>query len=184
MSDRLERFIKENKKQFDEFEAPSLLWDKIDAGLNAQEKKVAEQAKMRTIYKVLKVAAVFVMVISAGYLLVAYQENEATKMSNINPDYAKKEIRFTSLIELKQEEIKDFAKQEPKLYKAFVNEQNKLEIEHKDLKQQLLNTPNQDRVVKAMIRNLQAQISLLNQQINVMEEVKQLKNNGNENKNI
>ena len=184
MSDRLERFIKENKKQFDEFEAPSLLWDKIDAGLNAQEKKVAEQAKMRTIYKVLKVAAVFVMVISAGYLLVAYQENEATKMSNINPDYAKKEIRFTSLIELKQEEIKDFAKQEPKLYKAFVNEQNKLEIEHKDLKQQLLNTPNQDRVVKAMIRNLQAQISLLNQQINVMEEVKQLKNNGNENQNI
>ena len=184
MSDRLERFIKENKKQFDEFEAPALLWDKIDAGLNAQEKKVAEQAKMRTIYKVLKVAAVFVMVISAGYLLVAYQENEATKMSNINPDYAKKEIRFTSLIELKQEEIKDFAKQEPKLYKAFVNEQNKLEIEHKDLKQQLLNTPNQDRVVKAMIRNLQAQISLLNQQINVMEEVKQLKNNGNENQSI
>lgn len=184
MSDRLERFIKENKKQFDEFEAPSLLWDKIDAGLNAQEKKVSEQVKMRTIYRVLKVAAVFVMVISAGYLLVAYQENEATKMSNINPDYAKKEIRFTSLIELKQEEIKDFAKQEPKLYKAFVNEQNKLEIEHKDLKQQLLNTPNQDRVVKAMIRNLQAQISLLNQQINVMEEVKQLKNNGNENQSI
>jgi hypothetical protein len=184
MSDRLERFIKENKKQFDEFEAPSLLWDKIDASLNAQEKKVAEQVKMRTIYRVLKVAAVFVMVISAGYLLVAYQENEATKMSNINPDYAKKEIRFTSLIELKQEEIKDFAKQEPKLYKAFVNEQNKLEIEHKDLKQQLLNTPNQDRVVKAMIRNLQAQISLLNQQINVMEEVKQLKNNGNENQSI
>ena len=184
MSDKLERFIKENKKQIDEFEAPLFLWDKIDAGLNAKEKKVAKQAKMKTLYKVFKVAAVFVLVISAGYMFVAYQKNESIKMSNINPDYAKKEIRFTSLIELKQEEIKDFAKQEPKLYKAFVDEQNKLEIEYKDLKQQLLDTPNQDRVVKAMIRNLQAQISLLNQQINIMEEVKQLKTNGNENQSI
>ena len=184
MSDRLERFIKEHKGQFDEFEAPEFLWDKIDAGLDAHNKKLRGQAKIRTIYKVLKVAAVFIMVISAGYLFVTYQKNEAIKISNINPAYAKKEIQFTSLIELKQEEIKDFAKQEPKLYKAFVDEQNKLEIEYKDLRKQLLDTPNQDRVVKAMIRNLQAQISLLNQQINIIEEVKQLKNSGYENQNI
>lgn len=184
MSNKLERFIRENKNQFDEFEAPESLWDKIDAGLDIQAKKQNGQAKVRSIYKVLKVAAVFLLIVSAGYLFVAYQKNEASKMSNINPDYAKKEIQFTSLIELKQEEIKDFAKQEPDLYKAFVNEQNKLEKEYKDLKQQLLDSPNQDRVVKAMIRNLQAQISLLNQQINIIEEVKQLKKNGNENQSI
>jgi hypothetical protein len=44
----------------------------------------------------------------------------------------------------------------------------------------LVSTPNQDRVVKAMIRNLQLQIDLLNQQINISNEVKQFKKQENE----
>ncbi|TKC00639.1 hypothetical protein [Pedobacter cryophilus] len=180
MSDRLEKFIQDNKKQLDGFEAPELMWDKIDAGLNEYEKKESRKVKMNIFYSFMRVAAVLLLVCTAGYIFVAYQNKEALKLSNISPEYAKKEIRFASLIEMKQEEIKSFGKLEPNLYKAFVDEQNKLEKEYNELEKELPNTPNQDRVVKAMIRNLQAQISLLNQQLNIIEEVKQLKSTKNE----
>ena len=180
MSDRLEKFIHDNKKELNGFEAPEFIWDKINAGLNEHEKKESRKVKLNIFYSFMRVAAVLLLVCTAGYIFVIYQNKEALKLSNISPEYAKKEIRFASLIEMKQEEIKSFAKLEPKLYKAFVDEQNKLEIEYNELENELPNTPNQDRVVKAMIRNLQAQISLLNQQLNIIEEVKQLNSTKNE----
>jgi hypothetical protein len=184
MSDKLEKFIKENKHELDGFEAPEIIWDKINTGLNELEVQESKKLKIRRIYLLLRVAAVLLLVCTVAVIFVSYQKNEASKLSNIDPENAKKETQFASLIEFKQEEIKSFATLEPQLYKAFVDEQNKLEQEYNDLKKDLLNTPNQDRVVKAMIRNLQSQISLLNQQLNIIQEVRQLKNNKNETKTI
>ncbi|MDA9555630.1 DUF3450 domain-containing protein [Pelobium sp.] len=184
MSDRLEKFIQNNKKELDGFEVPEFIWDKIDAGLDEQQKKQNKSTKIKAIYTFMRVAAVLLLVCTASYLFVSYQQKQASKLSNINPQFAEKATHFASLIELKQEEIKSFAKQEPQLYKAFVDEQNKLENEYNDLKKELVNAPNQDRVVKAMIRNLQSQIALLNQQLNIIQEVKQLKNKKDETQSI
>ena len=66
------------------------------------------------------------------------------------------------------------------MYQNFLLEQQKLENEYKFLNKQLASSPNKDRIVKAMIRNLQLQIDLLNQQINISNEVKQFKKQENE----
>jgi hypothetical protein len=183
MSEKLENFIKNNRKGFDAFEPSEGLWAKLDECLEQQCKKEKQRSKMRWIYTVGKVAAVFIMVMSVGFIWGYYKKMEATNLVNINPDYAAKEVLFSSLIENKRTELKTLKKIDLALYKTFMNDQENLEIEYKQLKKKLSTTPNQDRIVKAMIRNLQAQISLLNQQLNITNEVKEIKSNQNE-KNI
>jgi hypothetical protein len=44
------------------------------------------------------------------------------------------------------------------------------------LKDQLPKNPNQEELLKAMIQNLQWQIDLLNQQLNIIQKIKEAKN--------
>ncbi len=180
MSEQLENLIRNNKKALDAFEPSEDLWNKLDERLEEKCKKEKQRLKMRWMYTIGKVAAVFIIVLSIGFFWGYYKKREATNLANINPEYAAKEVRFSSLIEDKRTELKTLKKIDPKLYKTFINEQEKLEIEYNQLKKKLSTTPNQDRIVKAMIRNLQSQISLLNQQINITQEVKEIKSNQNE----
>ena len=180
MSEQLENFIKNNKKNFDVLEPSERVWTKIDERLEEECKKEKQHSKMRWIYKLGKVAAVFIMVLSIGFIWGYYKKQEATNLANINPEYAAKEVQFSSLIEDKRTELKTLKKIDATLYKTFINEQEKLEKEYNQLKKELSTTPNQDRIVKAMIQNLQAQISLLNQQLNITNEVKEIKSNQNE----
>lgn len=180
MSEQLENFIKNNKSEFDAFEPSEGLWAKLDDRLEEKCKKEKQRNKTRWIYTVGKVAAVFVMVLSIGFIWGYYKKQESTNLANINPAYAAKEVQFSSLIEIKRTELKTLKKIDPTLYKTFINEQGKLDTEYNQLKKKLSTTPNQDRIVKAMIRNLQAQISLLNQQINITNEVKEIKSNQDE----
>lgn len=181
MSEKLENFIRNHKKEFDAFEPSESLWAKLDERLEEHCLKEKKKGKTRWMYTFGKVAAVFIMVLSIGFIWGYYKKQEASNLANINPEYAAKEVRFSSLIEDKRTELKSLKKIDPALYKTFINEQEKLEIEYNELKKELTNTPNQDRIVKAMIRNLQAQISLLNQQLNITNEVKEIKLNNNSN---
>lgn len=180
MSEQLENFIKNNKQNFDVYEAPEGLWNKLDGQLNLHQKKQQKRGTLNLFITVFKVAALFAIVLSFGFLWGNYQKQQSVKLENINPAYAKKEVQFSSLIESKQEVLKELSTVDPQLYQNFIAEQEKLEQEYKFLKNELASSPNKDRVVKAMIRNLQLQIDLLNQQINISKEVKQFKKEENE----
>jgi hypothetical protein len=56
---------------------------------------------------------------------------------------------------------------------------------YKKLNNDLVTSPNQERVLRAMIRNLQIQTEVLTQQLNVIEQFNQMKKEQkNETKNI
>ncbi|MBD3748351.1 MAG: hypothetical protein IE931_02540 [Sphingobacteriales bacterium] len=179
MSEQLENFIKNHKNEFDVFEPSTDLWEKLDKRLEAHQKKSKQRSKMRVIYSFGKVAAILLIVLSFGFIWGYYKQQQATNLASINPEYAAKEVQFSSLIEVKRSELKDLKSIDPNLYKTFKSEQDKLEREYQSLKKQLVTTPNQDKIVKAMIRNLQSQISLLNQQLDITKEVKQIKSKQN-----
>nr|MBC7614012.1 hypothetical protein [Pseudopedobacter sp.] len=180
MSEKLENFIRNNRKEFDALEPDESLWTKLDERLEEQCIKQNQRNKIRSMFTIGKVAAVFIMVLSIGFIWGHYKTQQANSLANINPEYAAKEVRFSSLIEDKRTELKTLKKIDPALYKIFMNEQKKLDKEYTELKEKLSTTPNQDRIVKAMIRNMQAQISLLNQQLNITNEVKEIKSNQDE----
>ena len=50
-----------------------------------------------------------------------------------------------------------------------------MEASYKKLKHDLATSPNQERVLRAMIRNLQIQAEVLNQQLEVIEQFKNSK---------
>ncbi len=180
MSEKLENFIKSKKADFDKHEVPSRLWEKLDKQLD-EHCKAQEKIVFRIkFYNFSRIAAVFIVVLAFGFLWGKYQKEESTKLENINPVYAAKEVQFSSLIANKRTELKDLKKIDPQLYQTFKNEQIKLEEEYKSLQKELITSPNQDRIVKAMIRNLQSQIDLLNQQLSITKEVKQFKASENE----
>jgi hypothetical protein len=187
MSRRLEDFIKENKGEFDDLEPSADLWQRIEKHLPVERllpKK--REAKMFSLNFVLKVAASVILVMGIGFVL--YLRNEKAETVNyaaINPVYAKQQVQYASMVATRRRELKSIAKSDPQLYKEFTDEIAAMEATYNRLNKDLATSPNQERVLRAMIRNLQIQTEILNQQLNVIEQVNQAKNEQkDDNKNI
>lgn len=178
MNEKLERFVKDHKKDFDQFEPPADLWNKIENQLD--EKQIGFNAEIKKAGSIrnsflLKIAAAIIPLIIAGIGFYQYQMKQLTELSNIDPGMAKQQTHYVSLIEIKRSELKQLEKEEPQLYKEFISEIKKLDQGYQKLKMELPESPNQEETVKAMIKNLQIQTELLNQQLQIIEQINKLK---------
>ncbi len=176
MKEKLENFIRENRKEFDELEPPAFIWEKIEEKLdNPGPKSRPGKYKMIRLSTLLKIAASVVIVLCAGLWFYQYQRKEAVDLANIDPQLARQQLHYTSLIQVKRSELKSIEKEEPLLYSEFSAEIRKLDENYQKLKNDLPASPNQEETVKAMIRNLQIQAQLLNQQLEIIEQVNKVK---------
>lgn len=123
-----------------------------------------------------------------GMAFAMYLRNEKKQgidFAAINPVYAKQHVQYASLIETQRSELRSIAKSDPELYSEFRNQIAQMDATYKDLSNELATSPNQERVLRAMIHNLQIQTQVLSQQLKVLEQMKEMKNEGNnESKNI
>jgi hypothetical protein len=188
MSKRLEDFIKANREEFDDLEPSAGLWDRIEQQMPATVVNISpnKEAKTFSLGFVLRVAAMVIVVMGAGFgLYLKMSKPAGINLASINPEYAKQQVQYTSLIETKRTELKELTKSDPQLYEEFSGEIVKMEASYKKLKKDLATSPNQERVLRAMIRNLQIQTEVLNQQLQVIEQFNDIKNGQkNETKNI
>jgi hypothetical protein len=175
MSKRLEDFIRNNKVEFDDLEPRAGLWDNIESKLFLEEPQAElpkkREAKTFSLGFVLRVAAIVIMVM--GISFVFYIKNEkagSVDYAAINPEFAKQRMHYASLVQSKRTELKTLTKSNPELYKEFSGEIAKMDSTYKRLNHDLATSPNQERVLRAMIRNLQIQTEVLNQQLNVIEQ--------------
>ena len=188
MSKRFEDFIKNNREEFDEVEPSADLWSKIEQSLSLQEELPKKpETKTFSLAFVLRVAAsvIIVMGIGFGIYLQSQKGTKGIDLAAINPEYAKQQSHYASLVETKLTELRSVAKTDPQLYKEFSAEIAKMDSTYKKLNSDLATSPNQERVLRAMIRNLQIQTEVLTQQLNVIEQFNQMKKEqNNETKNI
>jgi len=188
MSKRLEDFIKNNREEFDDLEPGSGLWDRIEQQLPLPgENKIKREARTFTLGFVLRVAAVIVVVMGIGFALYLHNEHlvkPGVDLAAINPEYARQQVRYASMVETKRTEVKTIAKSDPQLYHEFSAQIDKMDSTYKKLNHDLASSPNQELVLRAMIRNLQIQTEVLNQQIEVIEQYNHLKNQNHEIKSI
>jgi predicted component of viral defense system (DUF524 family) len=187
MSKRLEDFIKVNKEEFDDLEPSADLWQRIEKHLPAEgalPKK--HEAKTFSLNFVLRVAASVIVVMGVCFVLYLRHERKAVvNYASINPAYAKQQMQYASMVESKRNELKLIAKSDPELYKEFSSEIAKMDSTYNRLNKDLATSPNQERVLRAMIRNLQIQSEILNQQLGVIEQINQTKREQtNDTKNI
>lgn len=192
MSQRLEDFVNSNRDAFDS-EAPSeQAWSRVQERLNpvVHGRPAAKVVGMGWI----KWAAAAAIILATGTFLYVKNDSRVTSnqppiatvhaetpgisstdsamLNDINPAYAKEVYHFTQLIELKQSELKQIEKDNPELYKQFLGDINKLDSSYLALKQQLPANPNREQLLEAMISNLQLQMDLLNQQLQIIQQIR------------
>jgi hypothetical protein len=95
--------------------------------------------------------------------------------ASINPVYAQQQTRYVTLIASKRSELKTMSQSDPELYKEFSAETAKMDSVYRKLNNDLVTSPNPELVLRAMIRNLEIQTEVLNQQLNVIEQYNQMK---------
>lgn len=173
MSKRLEDFIQNNREEFDELEPSAKLWGKIEKGIPAQ--KLA--TKTFSFAFVLRVAASVIIVMGVCFVAYLYiQKSKTVNLAAINPEYARQQVHYASLIASQRTELKTIAKADPQLYKEFTAEIAKMDSTYKKLNNDLATSPNQEAVLRAMIRNLRVQTEVLSQQLNAIEQFNEFKN--------
>lgn len=177
MSKRLEDFIKNNREEFDDLEPSADLWSKIEMHLPAEGTSMQKrEARMFSLSFVLKVAASVIVVMGVCFALYIHNERkQGVDYASINPVYAKQQVQYASMVESKLTELRVLTKNDPEMYQEFSSEIAKMDSTYKKLNRDLKTTPNQEAVLRAMIRNLQVQIEVLNQQLNIIEHYNQMK---------
>jgi hypothetical protein len=185
---RLEKFIKHNREQLDDMPVPENAWQQIEASLPSKNGK---RIAMINLAK-WSVAATLLVGISIIALLVMQKKNipenviakgNDTIVNDLNaltPEEAPEMNQFAKLINLKQEELKTLAKEQPILYQKFSKDITQLDSSYNTLKNKLSSSPNREMLIEAMIQNLQLQLNVLNQQLNIIQQIKQSKNNNHE----
>ena len=192
MSDNLDRFIKQNRSHFDEEQPSEKLWEQIEKGLQSKTSVPVRSLKQR--WWTAAAAVILFATAATAYIIFkktnpvnqpVVENNTITLPGNkvakdadiaaIDPVYAQQAARFSLLIDEKQKELKAIQTDEPFLYKKFSFDIKRLDSTYTLLKQQLPVNPNKEELLEAMIYNLQLQIELLNQQLNIIQKIKQSK---------
>jgi hypothetical protein len=190
MSNKLKKFIWDNRTAFDDEVPADKVWDNIEASFTVKKKK---KFILRPVYKWSMAAAAMLIIVSVFYFnynkkpaettVIAANEPDINKLA---PEYAPQMNQFVKMIDLKQEELKTLATEQPELYKKFTAAIHQLDSSYNTLKDQLSATPNREMLLEAMVQNLQLQLNVLNQQLNIIHQIKEQKkyNHAKTNQNI
>jgi len=182
MKDKLERFVRDNREDFDAFEPRTDLWKDLEKGLGHKSRPLW-LGLPRSSRAVWQIAASIALVIGLGggfrYFSRQYGATTPTDVVAANPTYARTVTQYTQLIDDKRAELKTLTESNPALYNEFAADLNQLERSYQNLKQELPKTPNQEVLIQAMVQNLQTQIDLLNQQLVIIQRIKQQGNESN-----
>ncbi len=163
MGDQLEKFLMENRSEFDGAEPSNDLWDKIDDRMNK---------KSSNFHVLWKVAAVLFL-ISTAVLLIDRTGN-TPKGPELSQEFVKAEDYYTSLINQRKLLIKESLSPEQEL--EFLVEINQLDSMYLELKKTYQTNASNERVIDAMISNLQLRLDILNRQLEILETIKTQKN--------
>lgn len=110
-------------------------------------------------------------------MLSLYQEDAGYQdYERINPELAESRAIYDDLVQQRKDSIRVFASQDLRLEAEFVDALSFMELNYEQLKAELQHSPNQERTLRAMILNLQAQAEVLNQQLYILSKLNETKN--------
>lgn len=183
MGKRLEEFVKTNREEFEDIEPSAELWGRIEKELPLQFGQKKNEAKTFSLGFVLRIAASVIVVMGICFVFYLRKQNNTINYASINPVYAQQQVQYTKLIANKRIELQTIAKTDPELYKEFSAETAKMDSVYHKLNSDLSTSPNPELVLRAMIKSLEIQTQVLNQQLSIIERYNQMKKQ-NESKNI
>ncbi|MFT7032990.1 MAG: hypothetical protein ACJA2S_001491 [Cyclobacteriaceae bacterium] len=169
MKDNLEKFFSENKNEFDSLEPKNALWSKIESNLEEREKSY-DYSWAWKVAAVLFLISTLVLLFRNDKLEVEQVEEEVSSNEGYNSQLIEVEGYYTKMISTKKKEIAKYNISNPEL---LVD--SNLDSMYTDLKNNLKINQKDDRLINAMIRNLQLRVDILNRQLNILEQIKMIK---------
>jgi hypothetical protein len=170
--DKIESYIRDNRQEIDKLDPPESLWPKIEDRL----KPVSRKNWM--IYW--QAAAVIFFALSIGLLVKNHQtSNELSYYALNDAEFTNTEQYYNKIIQDKESLLTSSLARHPDLAVEFKHDLDELSKNYQKLKADFDNSRS-DEVLNALIRNLQLQQELLNNQLNII----QLINKENENVSI
>lgn len=152
--------------------------------LKENKEAFPKKGKVRKLWTpILAVAAsLLVIIMLAGNFLGPQAGTNSGDLADISPEMKETQLFYTSLINTELEKVN--AAKSPET-EAVVNDAlaqlEKLDVEYEKLKKDLVNSGQDNRVIFAMVSNLQQRIDVLNNVLTRIEEIKQFKNPDYEN---
>lgn len=186
MKTNFEDHIRANREQFDAALPADHVWKSL-------EEKIKPAAKTATIRSFswkpwLAAASLLGLILLAAWFFNRPANPSSPTLANntqdliqeINPNYAREMHAFTAMIETRQVELKKIEKEQPALYREFMDDISRLDSSYNALKIQLPTNPNREQLLEAMITNLRLQADLLTQQLQVIQKIKNAKKGNDE----
>ena len=188
MKSNFEQYIRQHREEFDSEDPSPETWQKLQAKISGTKNPIVKNLFLKSwliAAAMTGIAAllVFTLIKSPGTDTLAITPEGPVNnelLNQINPDHAKEVYHFTQLIEIKQNELKKMKQADPVLYNQFIKDITRLDSSYNALQTQLPENPNREQLLEAMIQNLRLQTDLLNEQLMIIQKIKQSKNKINE----
>ena len=169
------------------------VWEEIDAALEQegkglpQEKKQAKQVKMVPASRLWQLAASFaILLVSTLWLqhylqtnsqsneILAEQESQKSlDLADAAPELMEAEQYYMSVIQKHQTSLKDYDASKYNVdMKDFEEDMKHLDSVYQAMKEDLAIQPDNERVVNAMVENLQLRMNILARQLQLMQQLK------------
>ena len=178
MNDPLQKFISENRAEFDsEMPDPALI-QKIGP---FRPEPARRRIPFTRFWK--PVAAAACLLLLAGIIFWLPRtgtakgagESEKVTIASTDPLFSNQISQFRQVISLQQEELENIRETEPRLYQQFTRDLQILDSSYRELSATLASTPNRETILEAMIGNLRLQSELLTRQLMIIRNIKQNK---------
>ncbi len=172
MSKEIEDFIRNNKQAFDTEVPGENLWFKMEQELSKREKK--EQVRKPKLGLWISIAASLLVVVGIAFMYNLKQQPGNT-LAQVNPVQAEKQVHFSSIIAKKTDSLEVYAADNPELYQKFTTDLERIQADYNALKQDLVKSPNQEFIIRAMEKNLELQLQVVSQQLQIINQVRKVK---------
>ncbi|MFC2126552.1 hypothetical protein ACFLU5_17315 [Bacteroidota bacterium] len=171
--DKLEKFITKHRERFDNREPDNMIWKKIEGNLDKHNKHkwLTGGILWKAASVVLLITVIWLLADRNGKMSVI---DQVTLQESADFDLSEVEKYYTSIIQARQEQIRDYINEYPELDQRFLNDLNRLDENYEKLKMDLEIGYN-EKILNAMIVNLQMQIEVLNQQLEIIENFKNMR---------
>lgn len=173
----------------------NLLFGKLQGTFDTKEPKVGHQQrfleklqasqgvvfienkkKRKFWWKPLSIAASVAILLTIGFGIFNNTLTIDQQVAEISPEVSQTQFHFASIIEEQVNELENHSSPETrKMIDDTMIQLNKLNANYKKLEQDLLNGGNSKLILSAMITNFQTRIDLLQDVLNQVEDIKNLK---------
>ncbi len=162
--DNLEKFISENRADFDDKSPPARVWDKIEGKSKPEVKKI-------TFWRGFRVAAAVLLLLTTGAAMgIAFMNNQnasSLASNTLTNEFLEVERYYQKEINVKVKRLTSM-----KDYDTSVNEDlEQLDLSISELKAEIADAPkgSEEEIISTMINNYKTKVELLERILDRME---------------